>query len=298
MALELIAPAKVNLTLEILGKRPDGYHEIASVMQTIDLADLVRLEHANEIALQVMGPAASGLPEDVSRNLAYRAALALRLEAGRPELGVRITLEKRIPAGMGLGGGSTDAAAVLRGLDRLWTLHMGAERLSRIAASLGSDVPFFLQGGTALSTGRGETLSTLPDVSPVELVLFIADIEVEDKTRRMYTEISPLDYTDGFRTRELAERLRRGAVLDELDLRNVFDSHVGALARTIVRAMTMCLDGGLTVITAGSGPAFFGLACRDELPERLLSDIERDCGVHAIAARTLTRAESLAMVEV
>jgi 4-diphosphocytidyl-2C-methyl-D-erythritol kinase len=159
-------------------------------------------------------------------------------------------------------------------------------------------VPFFVQGGTALSTGRGETLAVLPDVAPTDLTLFLSDIEVEDKTHRMYAEISPPDYTDGFRTRELADRLRRGAVLDELDLRNAFDPHVGTLARTVVRAMTMCLDGGLVVIAAGSGPAFFGLARRDELSERLLADIERDCGMRAIAARTLSRSESLAMVEV
>ena len=297
MALELIAPAKVNLTLEILGKRPDGYHEIASVMQTIDLADRVRLERANDIELHVGGVTAAGVPADPARDLAYRAAVALRNEGGRA-LGARIGLEKRIPAGMGLGGGSTDAAAVLRGLDRLWGLDLGTERLSRVAADLGSDVPFFLHGGAALSTGRGEVTAPLPDVAPVDLTLFMSDVDAEDKTRRMYAEISPVDYTDGFRTRELAERLRKGAVLNELDLRNAFDPHIGALARSVVRAMMMCLDGGLSVIAAGSGPAFFALIRRDELAARLLEDIERECGVRVVGARTLTRAESLAAVEV
>ena len=298
MTLELIAPAKVNLTLEILGKRPDGYHEIVSIMQTIDLADSLRLEAAEGIELHVAGPAASGMPEDQTRNLAYRAAATLRAAAGRTGLGARIVLEKRIPAGMGLGGGSSDAAAVLRGLDRLWRLDLDHKTLTTIAAGIGSDVPFFLHGGTALVRGRGEVIEPLPDSMTLDLTLFLTEVDIDDKTRRMYAEISPLDYSDGFRTRELAERLRKGALLDELDLRNAFDPHIGSLDRTVVRAMTMCLDGGVTVISAGSGPAFFAVARIEELPARLLAEIEHDCGVRAVACRTLGRRASLAAVEV
>src|SRR5688572_1616608 len=110
MALELIAPAKVNLTLEVLGRREDGYHEIASVIQTLDLADSVRLEWGESLEIEVAGEATAGLPEEGQANLAYRAAQELAGEAGRPDLGAVIRLEKRVPAGMGLGGGSSDAA--------------------------------------------------------------------------------------------------------------------------------------------------------------------------------------------
>src|SRR2546423_305244 len=123
-----MAPAKLNLTLEVLGRRPDGYHEIASVMQTIDLGDRIRLEPADSLEIEVSGDRGVDVPEDPSRNLAYRAATALKDSVGRPDLGARIGLDKRIPAG-GLGGGSSDAAAVLRGLNRFWHLKLADETL-------------------------------------------------------------------------------------------------------------------------------------------------------------------------
>ncbi|MHC4339573.1 MAG: 4-(cytidine 5'-diphospho)-2-C-methyl-D-erythritol kinase, partial [Planctomycetota bacterium] len=150
-ALELEAPAKLNLCLEVLGRRPDGYHEIDSVFAAIDLCDTVRLERSDAIRLTVHGEAA---PED-DTNLAWRAAEALGV-------GASISLEKRIPAGAGLGGGSSDAAAVLLGLDRLYGLGTGRERLLEIALGLGADVPFFLTGGTARCRGVGERVEPLP----------------------------------------------------------------------------------------------------------------------------------------
>src|SRR5687767_2318763 len=115
MTLILLAPAKLNLTLEVLGKRTDGYHEIASVMQTIDLVDTLRIDAADALTLDVQGEEAGGVPADVERNLVYRAAVALREAAGRPQLGAHIQLRKQVPAGAGLGGGSSDASATLRG---------------------------------------------------------------------------------------------------------------------------------------------------------------------------------------
>src|SRR5512145_2350061 len=163
--LVLSAAAKVNLTLEVLGKRPDGYHEIATVMQTVDLADRLTLEDAETLELDA---SAAGVPTD-GTNLALRAAMALRETVGITR-GVRISLDKRIPVAAGLGGGSADAAAVLLGLNRLWGLRWPRARLEAIAVTLGMDVPFFLRGGGALATGRGEQLEPV-DVGGSALVL-------------------------------------------------------------------------------------------------------------------------------
>ncbi|MGI6359323.1 MAG: 4-(cytidine 5'-diphospho)-2-C-methyl-D-erythritol kinase [Bacillota bacterium] len=151
------AQAKINLHLHILGQRPDGYHQLRTVMHTLSLADqLVMAHRPHGIQLTCDDPRLSCGAD----NLAYRAA---RLLADRyPGQGVSIHLRKRIPWQAGLGGGSSDAAAVLRGLNRLWRLHLSLEQLSRLGAELGSDVPFFLYGGMALAVGRGELVEPLP----------------------------------------------------------------------------------------------------------------------------------------
>jgi 4-diphosphocytidyl-2-C-methyl-D-erythritol kinase len=295
--LELVAPAKLNLTLEVLGRRGDGYHEIASVMQCIDLADHVRLSESPTLELAVAGERTRSVPLEGPRNLAFKAAQALAEEAGRPDLGARIELEKWIPAGMGLGGGSSDAAAVLRGLDRLWRLDLGPERLRRVAERVGSDVAFFLCGGSALVTGRGETVEALPDGQPLTLTLFVADIDLEDKTRRMYSLLTPADYSDGARTRVTAATLRRGLPLSETDLTNVFSRHLGEAAPAMGSALALCRDANLGVFATGSGPGFFSCTHIDQMPGLLLRELERDWGVTALSCRCLTRAESLALQE-
>ncbi|HEU5320126.1 MAG TPA: 4-(cytidine 5'-diphospho)-2-C-methyl-D-erythritol kinase, partial [Methylomirabilota bacterium] len=140
--LVLTAAAKVNLALEVLSRRDDGYHEIATVMQAVDLADRLTLEDADALEVRTAAP---GVPTGAG-NLALRAATVLR-EASGSSRGVRIRLDKRIPVAAGLGGGSTDAAAVLVGLNRLWGLRWPVARLAELGTSLGMDVPFFLHGG-------------------------------------------------------------------------------------------------------------------------------------------------------
>ena len=292
--LELTAAAKLNLVLEVTGRRVDGYHEIASVMQTIDLADTVRLEVASSIEIEVAGEAVRGVPLEGPRNLAYKAARALAEAAREPGLGARIELEKRIPAGMGLGGGSTDAAAVLRGLNRLWGVDLAPEGLREVAASVGSDVAFFLQGGTAYVGGRGEQVEPLPDIEAMDLTLFTADMDLEDKTRRMYAALEPVDFTDGHEARVAAESIRRGLPLSETDMHNAFDARVGELAPQVASAMALCREERIGVFAAGSGPGFFTPVYIRDLPPLLLRELERDWGVRAVACRTLGRAASLA----
>ena len=157
MSLELQSPCKVNLLLNILGKRPDGYHELETVMQPVALHDRIVFQREG-IDLQLTC-SDSALPTD-STNLVHRAAAAFLTVTGLKE-GVRIHLEKKIPMAAGLGGGSGNAATTLLGLNRLFDQPLTEASLHAIAASLGSDIPFFLQSGPALATGRGETIAPL-----------------------------------------------------------------------------------------------------------------------------------------
>ncbi len=157
-ALELVARAKVNLSLEVLRQRADGYHEIETVMQSIDLADRLRVEATDDGCIEIEC-AYPGVPTD-ERNLCHRAVVAMRGVAGR-SLGARIRVEKHIPPGAGLGGGSADCAGVLLAIRRARRLDLADSDLDRIAAGLGSDVPFLLHGGTMLGRGRGERLTSM-----------------------------------------------------------------------------------------------------------------------------------------
>ena len=153
------AYGKINLALRITGRRDDGYHDIDTVFQSIGLYDTIRLEPADCVEISCSEPA---LPCDRS-NLAYKAYEALRPYC-KGKAGVRIHIVKKIPIAAGLAGGSTDCAAVLRGLNRLWHLGLSYDQLCRIGARLGADVPFCIRGGTARGTGIGEILKKLPSL--------------------------------------------------------------------------------------------------------------------------------------
>ena len=161
-------PAKVNLGLRVVGDRADGFHEIVTLFQAIDLWDELAIDPAPELSLHVLGAGVTA-GED---NLVWRAARLLQerlpAAAGR---GARLRLTKRIPVGGGLGGGSSDAAGTLAGLDALWGLGLAAGALRELGAELGSDVPFFSVGGTALGTGRGEVITSLPSIAERPLIL-------------------------------------------------------------------------------------------------------------------------------
>lgn len=166
----LIAPAKINLYLEIIGDAGGGYHELAMVFQSIDLADRVDLRPSQQFGIRCSSPE---VPQDKT-NLAYRAAELMAREfpqAFARHGGAEITIDKRIPVAAGLAGGSTDAAAVLVGLDLMWQLGLTQPELQKLAFRLGADVPFCVTGGTALGTGRGEDLEPLPDLENVYAVL-------------------------------------------------------------------------------------------------------------------------------
>ncbi|MGM3308579.1 4-(cytidine 5'-diphospho)-2-C-methyl-D-erythritol kinase [Anabaena sp. WFMT] len=168
----LIAPAKINLYLEIIGNRPDGYHELAMILQSIDLADQIDVHAASTQTIRVYCDHPQ-VPTDKT-NLAYRAAELMARQF--PDAfsnfgGIDITIKKRIPVAAGLAGGSTNAAAVLVGIDLLWNLGLTKLELEELGATLGSDVPFCISGGTVIATGRGEQLSPLPNLNHINIVL-------------------------------------------------------------------------------------------------------------------------------
>jgi 4-diphosphocytidyl-2-C-methyl-D-erythritol kinase len=185
-SLRLPAFAKINLCLHVLGRRPDGYHELRTIFQAISLRDTLELSLTRNsgIALEVSGAELPAGPE----NLVYRALDALSAEIGYRG-GVRARLEKRIPVARGLGGGSSDAAAALLGLLRLMKKKLPLERLMEIAAGLGADVPFFLFGGRALAVNRGDEIYPLPD-APRRTVLVISPREIGVSTKDAYQWIS------------------------------------------------------------------------------------------------------------
>ncbi len=247
--------AKVNLALEVLGKRPDGYHEIATVMQTVDLFDRLILETAPTISLEADDPA---LPID-ERNLIVRAAILLRQASG-VEAGARIRLRKRIPVAAGLGGGSSDAAAALWGLNRLWGLRWPRARLAELAARLGMDVPFFLTGGPALATGRGERVEPLPAQGGYALVL--VNPRVPLSTREVYDRVPEGWRAEPTGTRRLVEALAtRSAVRVAAALTNNLEGLVAARLPAIGRMKAALLAAGaLGAVMSGSGPSVFGMA--------------------------------------
>lgn len=189
------APAKVNLVLEVLGTRPDGYHDVDTVLQALELADDLTLVERAATPVVVEGPFAAGTPAD-GTNLAWRALVQLAAAAGESPDGLGVRLVKNIPAAGGLGGGASDAAAMLRLLARRWP-HVTPAQLLDIAASLGSDVPFFLHGGTQRGQGRGERLTPLPPLPRHAIVLFVPPETLDRKTPRLFAAIDSTGFDDG-----------------------------------------------------------------------------------------------------
>ncbi|MBI2873017.1 MAG: 4-(cytidine 5'-diphospho)-2-C-methyl-D-erythritol kinase [Chloroflexi bacterium] len=259
-SLHLRAPAKVNLTLEVLGRRPDGYHEVRTVLQAIDLADELTLTPAADLRLEERpGPAAPP-----GENLVLRAARLLREHTGGRD-GAQITLDKRVPVAAGLGGGSSDAAAALLGLDRLWGLGLDVRELTRLASRLGSDVPFFLRGGTALGMGSGDVIEPLPSLLACWVVLLVPPVQLAGKTARLYGALTPGDYSDGSCTLKLVEYLYAGMLPSGDLLSNSFDRVAPRLLPELARYWGVLLDAGAPwVHLAGSGPGLFTLVPREE----------------------------------
>ena len=277
--------AKLNLTLEILGRRADGYHEVASLVHTISLADDLRIDSADELLTRV-----EGLDIDAETNLVARAAELLASATGARQ-GAELSLVKRIPAAAGLGGGSSDAATTLVGLNTLWNTRLGTKRLLEMAAQLGSDVPFFLRGGAAAMRGRGERLERLPPIRNQWFVILVPPHDVIDKTRRLYSALEPSDFTSGQATERALERWQQRLPLADDVLVNGFSRAArtvfSGLSATWAEAEHTCKR---RFFLSGAGPALFALA-RDRADA--LRQVPK-LGQTAFAARTVGHARAAA----
>jgi len=269
MGLTLLAYAKINLTLEVLGKRADGYHEIASVLQTVSLADTLAFELDSRLAFRCDVPSLQS-PD----NLVLRAAQLLREVTGSDK-GASIQLTKKIPIASGLGSGATDAAATLVGLNRLWELNLPLHRLIELAARLGSDVPFFLYGGTALAKGRGEKVTPLPPIREVWLVLLIPAIPpVPNKTAQLYSQLNPFYFTSGQFTQKLVEHLQKREGINASLLFNAFEQVAFNFFPRLSDYHSLFLKAGAeSVHLSGAGPALFALVQDKAEGEAILSNL-------------------------
>jgi 4-diphosphocytidyl-2-C-methyl-D-erythritol kinase len=291
-----LAPAKINWTLEVLGRRDDGYHEIRSVMQTIDLCDEIWVERAEELRLEV-----TGNHEASEEDLALKAARLLAERVGR-ELPALIRIAKRIPVAAGLGGGSSDAAAVLLCLDHLYELGRSQEELAGVAAGIGSDVPFFVFGGTALAEGRGERITPLQCSHEDWLVVAVlASAALPDKTQRMYESLREGDFTDGSRTENAVAALRRG---EQLQRYNVFQGPAQRMFDRLPKlGDALTIAGARSFDVAGSGPAIYAQFGSKEEADAVASDagavVRGFDGVEAelFVARTIGASEATAVRE-
>lgn len=260
------APAKINLTLDVLAKRPDGYHEVEMVMTTVDLADRVDLTllDSNEIKLDC---SASFVPDDF-RNHAFKAAQLL-MERFPINKGVRIYIDKQIPVAAGLAGGSSDAAATLRGLNKLWNLGLSVEQLAEIGAEIGSDVPFCVYGGTALAKGRGEKLTHLPSPAPCWVILAkppvgvsTADVYGNLRVNEIAVHPSTADMLQAIREQDFSLMCRSlGNVLEDVTLR------LYPQVRQIKELMQV--SGADGVLMSGSGPTVYALVQKEAKVHRI-----------------------------
>ena len=259
------AYAKINLTLDITGRREDGYHLLRSIMQQISVYDVVELKKADDISLKVVSSNASGLshevvPED-ARNIAWKAAELILKEAGISG-GVEIILHKNIPAAAGLAGGSTDAAAVLRGISRLYGLGYDSGKLCELGVKLGADVPFCILGGTALAEGIGDKLTVLPP--PEKAYILLAKLPVAVSTKQVYEAYDALSVTE---REDLSGRLTELLMDHGADIKAVSACLMNVLAEVtqdqypVIGQMAGKMKelGAEGALMSGSGPSVFGL---------------------------------------
>jgi len=286
----LPAFAKINLMLRVLGRRADSFHEILTVFQTITLHDHLTFTALAVERLELICDA-PGIPTD-ERNLALRAGLALREHFG-VRRGARIELRKRIPAGGGLGGGSSDAAIALLGLTRLWQIKTDKSTLAHIGARLGADVPFFLTGGTALGTGTGIEITPLDDVTLKNLLILTPGVALS--TAEGYKALNAPALTkiespvNLFVSRAGAETPE---MLGDSLFRNDFEPVVFRLRPEIERARDALLrEGARPCVLSGSGSSVFGIFDSSEKRARAARVLKDEAGWQVFSCRSLSRVE-------
>ena len=254
---------KVNLTLEILGRRRDGFHNLASVMQTVDLFDTIEFYESEDVVITCDDGEIT--PEI---NLASKAASVLQQKVGI-STGATISIKKNIPVSAGLGGGSTDAAAALRGLNKLWKLGLSLDELTEIGADIGSDVPFLVRGGTSLVQGRGEVVTPITPAEVPKFMIVTPRVDLENptaKTASVFSHVNESMFTRGKLTHKLASRIRAGGDCPS----EFFFNQFGTIADELFpgwsndRDLVMAL-GARDVMLCGAGPSMFTVPPSKEL---------------------------------
>ena len=270
------AYAKLNISLDVNEKRPDGYHNMTMVMQSISLCDELLLEKTGTGKIQIKSNL-SFIPSD-ERNLAVRAALRYLEAVGESGQGLRMELKKHIPVGAGMAGGSSDAAAVLRALNRLYGGALSPEALETLSASVGSDVPFCVRGGTALATGRGERLESLPPMPDCAFLVCKPDFSIS--TPELFRKLDQGSLRCHPDTAGILEALRLGD-LGRICRRmyNVFEDVDDRRLRTVQEIKGRLLDvGALGAIMTGTGSAVFGVFAPGAVPAGAADALRRDYG--------------------
>lgn len=243
------SPAKINLTLEILNRRKNGYHNISTIIQSINMFDLITYEHYKEILVS------SNIKElNSETNLVIKAAKLIKNKF-KINHGIKINLTKNIPLASGLGGGSSNAATTLLALNTIWGLNLNLSKLVPLAESLGSDVPFFLSKGTALISGSGGQIEQLPDIEPMLFLLLHNDIKFPNKTHSMYKSVSLGEYTNGELTNKLAAMIKTSGQVTAINLFNCFDKIAMKKSSEFNKYSKLLSELGLNEYhLAGSGP--------------------------------------------
>ncbi|MGI8735562.1 MAG: 4-(cytidine 5'-diphospho)-2-C-methyl-D-erythritol kinase [Pyrinomonadaceae bacterium] len=287
--------AKINLELRVLGKRPDGYHEIRTVLQTVSLHDDLSFSQnsSGEITFTSNDP---HFPGD-SSNLIIRAAQALRDWCG-VKSGASINLEKRIPVKGGLGGGSSNAAVTLMGLSRLWDLHLGPSDLLRMSATLGADVPFFFYGGRALATGIGTQISSLPDSKMHRLLIVApnATVSTADAYKALNAPALTTSESDSIlaisRTEANFDDSEQWPLCDHLS--NDFERVIFDIEPEISRAKNALMQAGARcALLAGSGSSVFAIFESEDVLSSAAVALSEESGWRIFSCVTLSRVEYL-----
>ena len=267
------APATINLSLDVTSKRPDGYHEVEMIMTTIDLADRIELTELPENVIRVASH--NRFVPDDQRNLAYQAAKLLK-ERFQVKKGVSIMITKVIPVAAGLAGGSSDAAATLRGLNRLWDLKLSVEELAELGAEIGSDVSFCVYGGTALATGRGEKIRHIS--APPHCWVMLAKPTIGVSTAEVYRRLNlqQVRHPDVQAMIDAIEEKSFQKVCGQLG--NVLESVTLSLHPEVAMIKNqMKRFGADAVLMSGSGPTVFGLVQYESKVQRIYNGLRGFC---------------------
>jgi 4-diphosphocytidyl-2-C-methyl-D-erythritol kinase len=287
MSFSLPSFAKINWTLRVLGKRDDGFHELCTIFQTVSLHDTLHFELRGDVSLTCDDPS---MPTD-ERNLIIKAANLLQQDFGL-QTGAKIHLEKRIPSPGGLGGGSSNAAIALRGLCRLWDLAPTEESLLRFTAQLGSDVPFFFSGGTALGTGRGERISDLEDIEKLQLLIVSPKVDIP--TTGVFDSLGAPTLTNTAPDTNLTVCRKDVESFDprHSELKNDLEATVFAQYPEVERVRNTLLElGAVKAAMSGSGASVFGIFDKQETRQAAIDALANERSWRKFVVSTVSRSE-------